>query len=140
MSFISKLEKLKALDLPRDQFVVVGSGPLAVRGLRESNDVDVIVTRSLWDVLKNKYSVGTNEMGVDVLSVGEDIEILDPEKSLFSNFAEISAEELFSEADEIEGLKFINLTHLKKIKLAFGREKDFRDIKLIDGYLSTRKS
>lgn len=47
MNFKSQFEHLKKLDLPKDQFVVIGSGALSIRGIRGAKDVDVIVTESL---------------------------------------------------------------------------------------------
>jgi len=48
------LDELKALALPPDQYAVFGSGPMAVRGIREANDLDLIVKESLWDDLRKR--------------------------------------------------------------------------------------
>ncbi|MBP7760192.1 hypothetical protein KA093_00140 [Candidatus Saccharibacteria bacterium] len=38
------INKVKSLDLPAGQFIVYGSCPLAVLGIRETNDIDLLVT------------------------------------------------------------------------------------------------
>lgn len=37
------LDELKALNLPAGQYAIFGSRPLAVRNLRDANDIDLIV-------------------------------------------------------------------------------------------------
>ena len=55
------LQELKQLNLPADQFAVFGSGPLAIRNIRESNDIDLIVKEKLWQKLSQKYKVEDNK-------------------------------------------------------------------------------
>jgi hypothetical protein len=133
MNFTSHLENIKKLKLPKRQFVIVSSGSLAVRGIREAKDVDMIVTPKLWDALSKKYPV-INKGGFDRLDVGNDIEVLGPGSS-FANSSVVPIEVIFTQADIFDEMKFINLNHLKKIKEKLGREKDLEDIKLIDEYL-----
>ena len=49
------LNELKTLDFPQDKFAIFGSGPMAIRGIRESHDIDIIVKYDLWDELEHKY-------------------------------------------------------------------------------------
>lgn len=135
MSFAVQFENLKKLDLPVGDFMVVSSGALAVRGIRESGDLDVVVTESLWKILSEKYPV-VSEDGIDRIDLGNDIEILSPADSIFGNGKMIPLKESFEKADTFDGIKFMNLEHLKKIKEKLGREKDLRDIQLIDEYLN----
>jgi len=41
------LNELKELNLPKESFAVFGSGPMAVRDMREINDLDLIVKSDL---------------------------------------------------------------------------------------------
>lgn len=139
MDFHSEIKKLKKLNWPQDDFVVVvGSGSLKVRGIRESKDLDIIVTQSLWDKLVEEYEVSRNESGVEAIFINEIVEILSPKDSLFGNSKVIPVDEIFENADVIDGIKFINLEHLKKIKLYMGRDKDLEDVRLIDQYLALK--
>lgn len=135
-----KLAELKKMDWPADEFVVVGSGPLAIRGIREAKDLDIIVTEKLWDKLTEDHVPTVNEWGVERATVAEDVEILNPAQSLFGNSDVATMKEIFDTADVFDGVKFINLDYLKKIKAKLGRKSDLRDIALIDGYLRRPES
>jgi len=137
MKFQEKFESLKKLNLPPDQFIVVSSGALSIRGIRDSEDIDVIVTESLWNKMIKEYPVGVNSFGIQNLELENDIEILNPTQSIFGNSKIVPMNDIFEKADIFDGIKFINLDHLKMIKKELGREKDLRDISLIDDYLKT---
>ena len=139
MSFQKQFEDLKKLNLPQNDFVVVGSGPMSVRGIRESKDIDVIVTQSLWDELTKNHTTGINSWGVQNIELEHDIEILHPTQSMFGNSSIVPVEEVFGKADMFDGIKFISLEHLKKIKIKLGRDKDMEDVGLIDKFLEEEK-
>jgi hypothetical protein len=44
-------KKLQELNFPIGEYVLVGSGPLAARELREASDLDIAVTDKLWQQL-----------------------------------------------------------------------------------------
>lgn len=46
--------KVKELNLPHGQYVVFGSGPLAVHSIRETRDVDLLVTDKFYNRLKEQ--------------------------------------------------------------------------------------
>ncbi len=45
------LTELKTLNLPLGHFAIFGSAPLAIRGLRDSHDLDIIVSDELYEDL-----------------------------------------------------------------------------------------
>ncbi len=137
MNFEKNLENLKKLNLPTDQYVVIGSGPLAVRGIREAKDIDIMVTDSLWDEMIKKYQVISNDFGVECICLENDIEIVNPKDSIFGNSVIVPKDEIFEKGDILDGIKFMSLEHLKKIKIEIGREKDLQDINLIDNFLNS---
>ncbi len=139
MKIKDQLLPLKKLDLPSDEFIVVSSGSLAIHGIREAKDIDVIVTESLWDELSKKYQVGLNKWGIERLDLPNDIEILNPRQSIFGDSKVVPLNDLFLKAHVFEGVKFMNLNHLKEIKQALGRPVDLQDIELIDEYLKSNK-
>jgi len=140
MSFKDNLTALKKLNLPTSDFVVVSSGALAVRGICDARDLDVVVSDELWEELISKYKVKINEFGIKTVELENEIEILDPAGSLYGNQGGIPMKTIFEKADIFEGIKFINLNHLKTIKLEVGREKDLHDVKLIDDYLKNENN
>ncbi len=129
------LNNLKALNLPPEEFVIVSSGSLAVRGIREAKDLDVVVTEKLWNELVKNYPIIEKD-GVQRIDCGNYIEILENRSSLFANSHVVPVEDVFRDADVIDGIKYISLNHLRKIKETFKREKDIKDIALIDAYLN----
>lgn len=65
-------EELKKLNLPLGKYAIFGSGPLAIRGLRENNDIDIIVTDELWQNLTKKYKkfiVESNHIRIGHISI-----------------------------------------------------------------------
>ncbi len=138
MKIDEQLKNLKALNLSPDQFVVVSSGALAIRGIRDAKDLDVIVKEKLWDELKKRHDVTLNDWGIERIELGE-IEILNPKQSIFGNSKIISFKDLFVKADRFRRINFMNLDHLKKIKKKLGRDVDLADIELINEYQSSLK-
>jgi hypothetical protein len=45
-----------------------------------------------------------------------------------------STEDIIASAEMIDGVPFMNLNELRAFKLAMGREKDMRDVELIDKF------
>ena len=42
------LDELLELELPSAEYAIFGSGPMAIRNLRENNDLDILVKEELW--------------------------------------------------------------------------------------------
>lgn len=135
MNFQKLLKELKNLDLPFGEYVVVGSGALGARGIREPKDFDILVSNSLWLQLSQRHPV-VSEHSVEKIKLGN-LEILG-RGSIYRDGGIASVEEQIKTADIIESLPFLRLDFLKRFKQKMGREKDMRDIELIDKYLSTR--
>jgi hypothetical protein len=134
MTMLKFLKQLDKLNLPKEQYVIVGSGSLGARKIRESHDLDVLVTEELWQNLRLKYAL-TKIKPVENIDIG-DVQILG-HGSMFRTTEIASVEEIIKTADIIYDHKFINLNLLKKFKLREGREKDLNDVRLIDKYLQT---
>lgn len=107
------LEELDSLKLPEDQYVIVGSGPIGVRGIREIGDLDILPTPILWQELAKKYPVKYKDP-IDEIEIG-DISILG-EGSMFKDDSVATLEEQIQTADILEGHRFLNLELLKKFK------------------------
>ena len=133
------ITEVKKLELPLDQYTVVGSGSLAVRGIREAADIDLVITPELYGTLKasgweEEHKVSSKREWV--ISYGP----FDASTSWSVEGYEPTAEELIASSDIIEGVNFVNLPSLLAWKKACRREKDLRDIELIETYLKTHKT
>ena len=114
--------------MPLGQYAIFGSGSMAIRGIREAQDIDVMVLRKLWDRL-----VAENPLALRH----------DPEHLLFGN-VEVFREwrlmtglvpTMIAEADIIDGLPFVKLKYTIEWKQLLNRDKDRRDVELIRAYL-----
>lgn len=121
------IEQLKALNLPQGSYAIFGSGPLAVRGIRDAKDLDIVVRKDVWDELAEKYP--KNEKG-NGLQIG-DIEAFDSWSPWFED-----PNMLIDTAEIIDGLPFVRLEHVVSWKKAMGREKDLNDLQLIEKFLN----
>ncbi len=136
MNLNEALKDLKQLQLPVDKYAIVGSATLAIRGIREANDLDVIVTDDIWKQLVQEYPV-TPAPPCERITVHEGLDILG-EGSMYRNPELASPEEIIRTADIINGYPFINLQLSRKIKSWRNHPKDQKDVQLIDEYLANQ--
>lgn len=134
---MSIIEKVKALNLPLGQYVVVASGVMEAVGIRKAGDADIAVTPVLlsemrktgeWEEIVKYGKVFLKKEGFDII----------PE--LNWDKYPTTTEEAISSAMVIDGVAFMNLDELCKFKRALGREKDFADTVLIEEYLKANSS
>ncbi len=129
MIFKEFLKELKELKLPEEKYAVFGSGPLAVRGIRDSSDLDIIVKKDLWDKLCLKHSPQLEP--VPCIKVGN-IEVFKDWKPFVEDVCE-----LIDTADIISGVRFVTLENVLAWKTVMGRDKDKRDVGLIKVFLKS---
>ena len=101
---------------------------LVLFGVRENTrDVDLVCTKELADRLEAEGDPFRRD-GLDntrIFSVNEYVEVLEDWET--------------EEVVEIEGLRSASLLSIRKQKEALGREKDLRDIALIDGFIREKE-
>jgi len=124
------LDELRDLNLPSDQYAVFGSGPLAIRGLRESSDCDIIVKSDVWKELCNKYPF--KEGTKDRIEIGN-VEIFNTWRPPVADL-----NTMIDTAEVIDGIRFVRLEYVLAWKKARAKPKDVRDVQLIQHYLSGR--
>lgn len=126
------LQKLKELNLPKGKFAIFGSGPMCVRGLRETGDLDVIVSEDIFNEFKNRpdFKLEKKKSGNEYLEK-DNIEF-------YRNWhpGEWDINKLIQQAEIIDGFPFVRLEEVLKWKKLKGRDKDIKDIKLIEEYLA----
>lgn len=130
------ISKIKSLQFPLGQYVVVGSGIMSALGIRESRDIDIAVMPELHDTLRATKEWKEEERYNKIFLNRDNVEIIP--KLNWEDYT-TTTEEAISSAIIIEGVPFMNLEELKKFKKALGREKDLRDINQIDEYLLNKK-
>lgn len=129
-------KKLKEINLPQGEYVVVG-GAITAHNIRESRDVDILVTPKLYQELqKQGYEACTCKQCLETSRImlhKDDVDILP--NLMFGNYIG-DTKQLIAGADIIKGFPFIKLTELIQFKRELGRDKDFADIKLIEEFLN----
>ena len=122
------MDKLKELNIPKDDCVIYGSAPMVLRGLKEkNNDLDVLVKDSLWEKLSVKYPNNINGDYIDIDGVSfthTDMNFLG------------SVDDAIKKADIIDGYHILTLAETKRWKEKLGSEKHLKDAKVIEEYLN----
>lgn len=138
---LSIFERVKSLAFPLGKYVVVGSGSMEAHGLRNADDVDIVVLPTFFqELLESNWTLdeafkekwGWRRLKKNDVEVHERIMILNKDK------VEIDAKEVIDTADIIENLPFQSLESLLRVKRNAVREKDAEDVQLLEKYLSTK--
>ncbi len=129
--------KLRELGLNPDNSVVIGSGILNALNIRESEDIDIVVSIDKYESLgrdsrfKKKENHGREVLADDIFEIGTSWTVLDKDWK-FDDFLDYS--------DVIDGVRYNTLQFLLDVKrrwIADGdiRQKDIDDVKLMENYL-----
>ena len=125
MEFLEYCKKVKQMNLPFGKYAILGSGPLAIRGIRDSKDIDLIVTQDIFEVYKNKPGWNIKHFYEKDFLEKDGIELWNK-----IGPGEWNIEKLIKKAEIIDGLPIVNLKDFIKWKQSAGREKDMIDVEL----------
>lgn len=137
MSNKDLFQKVREMRLPIGKYALFSSAPMGIRELKECSDIDLIVFEDLWQKYKNKlgWEYRITENGVEyiesddgVIKIWHDWRPWHQDIALFIKNAEI-----------IDGLPFVRLEYVLEWKKKFGREKDLKDIEIIEKFLRTQE-
>lgn len=127
------LDELKELNLPQGKYAVWGSGPLAIRDLRENKDIDLVVSLDLWNKLDKKYPRDP-ENSKKAITLSENI-------TAFNSRLLYEKLNLKKDVEFIDNTPFIKLEKIlegkKKYYRIKKRKKEYVDIKLIKNFLKS---
>jgi len=128
------LKKLKDLNLPKGKFAIFGSGPMGIRGLKEIGDLDVIVTEDIFDDFAKRpdFKLGQKKSNNEYLEK-DGIEF-------YKNWhpGDWDINKLIQDAEIINDWPFVRLEEVLKWKKLKMRDKDIKDIELIENYLNKK--
>ncbi len=117
--------------------IIIGSGIMHVLNIKESHDIDITVGQETFDRLsklpefKIKNVSGLDVLTSDCLEVGTGIH-LDKINHTYC------FEEMFQNSIIIDNVRYITLEFLLNIKKSWLREKDKKDIEIIEKYLQSQ--
>lgn len=129
------LEKIALLKLPKGEYIIYGATPFAIYGIRDVNDVDMLVSKKLYEELEKK---GWKKVTKGPKDEPVTFDIFEAHNTWeFSPYAP-TLSELLSRATVVEGIPFASFEDVRKWKETSGRPKDLVDLKLIDDFLASR--
>jgi hypothetical protein len=126
------VERIKKLNFPPGQYVIIGSGIMDALGIRPAHDIDIAVMPELFETLHASGEWKEEERYGKIFLMRDGGLDINPELS-WSDYPTTTAEAIAS-AFVIDGISFMNLEELKRFKTALGREKDKTDVALIEAY------
>lgn len=117
------MAQLSTLPFDRSEYWVITGGAMVLYGLREkTHDIDLGCTTKLADELQAAgCAVQYKADGTRHITYNKDVELLE-------NW-------LFDKVEPVEGFPVISMQGLLQLKKQLGREKDLRDVALIEAAL-----
>ena len=116
------INRLKEFPYSKDEYWVITGSAMVLYGIREmTHDIDMGCSSKMADQLeKDGYVPTLTESGNRKFVIGDDIEI-------FENWK-------YGSIERIDGVPVLSLDGLIEMKKSLGREKDYRDIDLIEEF------
>src|SRR5688500_1249423 len=125
-----QLAVLESFQLDSSEYLITGSGVLAIHGIRDSRDLDVLCSSKLAEELRHRFPEAPRK----VLPSYEAIFIEGIDFKF--NFSEVdspwSTDQQIAEADLIGGKRYQTLERIKFFKRLKNRPKDIEDIQMIE--------
>lgn len=120
---------IDSLELPNEEFYILGGGSLLMYGIRENaNDLDLCISEELFENLKIEGRIDLNSKNeCGFYKINDFVEVVVNEKKNF-------------EFDVIDGYKVEKLEKILKFKESRNKEKDCNDILKIREYLMNKES
>ena len=121
------IEAIKGLGLEDKKYIVYMGGSLCVRGIRDTNDIDLGIEAEDFERLKKRFN---KLYTISVMGYGK-FEI-NTENGTIEIF---KAEDFYDKIENVDGVWCQKLDEIIKMKKYFGREKDLKDIELINNMM-----
>lgn len=115
--------------MSNEEVLVYGSGAMVVRGVKkEASDVDLMAKGKAWEECKKMGKLAECESGIgERVLVGDGVEV-------FNRCPWEEMERLFGGSELIEGVRVASLESVKRYKRSMMREKDKKDLSLIEKF------
>jgi hypothetical protein len=125
---VKHINKLKKLGYPLNEMLIVGSGTMALYGLKENNDIDLWVTKKVYDSMLKDSRFSPN---------GKMLETKDGLIEADHRFVCVKdkVEDHLKRSKVVNGFHFQSLQDVLEWKQCMKRPKDINDIKVIENYM-----
>ncbi len=115
--------QIHSIPLKENTFSLFGSGPMGIRWIRKSKDVDILVDTTTWKILSDEYN---HSQSIEPLAI-MDVEIW----HTWPWFTEEECKKIIAESEIYDWLPFARLQEVIKSKQFRNKEKDNIDLTLI---------
>jgi|GEM_PF-514218 len=123
---------LEQYNIGKEDICIVGSSVMSVRGLKQNNDIDILINPAVRSKLENATdSAFSLSNKIEVVGLG------------WADFLGVSDDDLIYDErfhEIIEGFKFVKLELLYIVKKYRNREKDIPDMQKIEEYAISSES
>lgn len=142
MSFANHLKRaIEVIGLPEGEFCVFGGASLAIRGIRQTEDIDLYVTPKLYaDLRKRGWKEAFIKEGLSCLTAR--VEGFEFEACMSYGRHDTwtpNIQEYIHHPEVVNGIPFMPLKELYDWKADTRRPKDILDLQLINDYWKTGK-
>lgn len=125
----SAIDMVKRLELSRNSYVVIGGGVLEALGLRSTYDIDMVVNEDTYKYFVGKgWSEIVEDSGKHMLSHNG--------YKLMMEWSGMDLARLRQNAFQQDGVWFMGIEDLMRVKAKLGRRKDEKDIEMLKDYLA----
>ncbi|ENV09605.1 hypothetical protein F966_02265 [Acinetobacter higginsii] len=128
------IAQLITLNLSKDEYVVVVGGVLTAHYIRDTADIDLVVSPNLFCHLQMTWSQKIRPNGKIGLYQGCFEAYLD----VNCGDSQESFQTLLASSDVIAGIHFMHLSILAAFKRNYGRKKDLADLNLIAAFQNNK--
>lgn len=127
------IDRVKTLNLPEGTYVVFGSCPLALAGIREAKDIDLLVSKEIFEQLKTS-GWKTIDKGPEDKPITSDV--FEAHHNWEFEGYKSTLAQLLETASIADGIPFVSLEEVRKWKAASDNPKHLADVKQIDSFLA----
>lgn len=124
-------ERIKELHLDADSYIVIGSGIMGALNLRPVRDVDLVIAPHIKNQFEEDERWQREEKWDKTFY---SFDVYDIATGLNWKEYPTTFEEAHRSALIIEEIPFLNIKETIRFKKALGREKDIKDIELLEKY------
>ena len=121
---------IKYLELPDRNYMVVMGGSMCMYDIRATEDLDIWVDQYTFDRLSRRFYQKPTIVDSGDCKISIDMPLCKVEI-----FEKINLKELLFDAIEVEDVMCQQLESVRKMKLNLDRQKDHRDLELLEDYL-----
>lgn len=129
----SSIDMVSRLKLPLSDYVVIGGSVLETLGIRDTNDVDLVVSKKIYkQFLRKGWREYIQDDGKKVLSRHG--------YQIMETYVGAKLHDLLPSSFVKDGVRFMGLDDLIECKQRIARKKDHDDIRRIEAYLRTHRN